>query len=657
LMGCQPAQYKARILLTTPPGELHGLGLLAVQVALTLNGADCFNMGLQAPVAEVVQAVRDWDITLVAISASVVLRPDVAVIYLSELRHALPKARTIWVGGEGFAWLSASPVAGVRYFQSTSQAVKAWQKMTAREQTPVAPGPQVLRRHAEARVRGEASRAASVEQGLSPEALQQTLYELHVHQIELEMQNDELRQTQDRLDAERQRYFELYDLAPVGYCTVSPSGLVLKANLTFAGMLGLAKTTFYGQALSRFILAQDQDAFNLLLIRIMRTQEAQECDVRLVIADGAHKWVHMQAIVIGNEAEGWRLRLALSDITELKKVQKDLADSELRYRTLTEVAPAPLLVHDGKQVIYVNPAAIRMFGARSAADLLQTEIFSRIHPDFTEISRQRVKSSIEQVGTLTKYENRLLKLDGSTLVVEVQSASIIYDGAPAIQVAMNDVTEHRDFEKRQLGAIENERKRISREVHDQVGQVFTAVKLILQSLPRNALPKAQASDIMQALEMGIAATRKITAELRPRLLDDLGLAAALNHLCEQMLGVMNLSFDLDVGAQEALDPSQALTLFRITQEALTNVLNHAAAEHVIISGQRGTNEYVLRIKDDGRGLMPGSARADAMGLITMQERARTMGGRCTIDSKPNQGTLVEVVLPLNGTHDHEPAAG
>ena len=649
--ACLPSQFLSRVLLTTPPGELHGLGLLAVQAALTLQGADCFNLGLQSPVSEVVQAVTDWDIKLVAISASIVLPPSVAGAYLLELRRALPKGCAIWVGGEGYAWVRTSPLAGVKSFQSTSQAVKAWQKMTGGLGTPL------LHPQPDARGRPEAPQGASGEDTPSSDALRRTLYELQVHQIELEMQNEELRQTQDRLDAERERYFELYDLAPVGYCTISPKGMILRANLTFASMLGLAKTRLYAKALSRFILQQDQDAFYLLRQRIVQTQEPQVCDVRLLRADRAHTWVHLQATVAGNEEGGGCLRLALSDITELKKVQQDLIDSEHRYRTLAEGAPAPLLVHDGQQIVYANPAASRMFGARSEADLLGTELLKLVHPQDKETSRQRLQLRAVQRSAASMFEQKLLKLDGTPMVVEVHSASITYGGMPAVQVSMKDITAHRKFERRQLGAIEHERKRISREVHDQLGQVFTAIKLILQTLPRGALPWEQNTAIMQALEAGIAATRRITAELRPRILDDLGLTAALYGLCEQMLAVVNLDFNIDVDEQEALDPSQSLSLFRITQEALTNVVKHAAARHVSISGRRGQHAYEFRIQDDGQGFMSRSTRADAMGLISMQERTRIMGGRCTIESTSTQGTLIEIVLPLNATPDHEPAAG
>ena len=131
LLGHRPTQAKHRILLTTPPGELHGLGLLGVQAALTLKGAECFNLGTQTPAPDVVQAVKDWDITLVAVSASVVLRPDLARAYAQALRRTLPKRCRLWVGGQGFAALQTVPIAGVKLFLDTAQAVKAWQQLNA----------------------------------------------------------------------------------------------------------------------------------------------------------------------------------------------------------------------------------------------------------------------------------------------------------------------------------------------------------------------------------------------------------------------------------------------------------------------------------------------------------------------------------------------
>ena len=131
LLGCRPTQLQHRILLTTPPGELHGLGLLGVQAALTLKGAECFNLGTQTPVPDVLQAVKDWDITLVAVSASVVLRPDLARAYAQALRHGLPKRCRLWAGGQGFSSLQTVPIVGVKLFRDTIHAVQTWQRMIA----------------------------------------------------------------------------------------------------------------------------------------------------------------------------------------------------------------------------------------------------------------------------------------------------------------------------------------------------------------------------------------------------------------------------------------------------------------------------------------------------------------------------------------------
>ena len=130
LPGCQATSTQQRVLLTTPPGEHHGLGLLGVQAALTLQGAQCYNLGTQTPVPDVVRAVNDWGITVLAISASVLLRPELARSYALALRRSLPKGCKIWVGGQGFASLNDAPVAGVKVFQSTALAVQAWNKLT-----------------------------------------------------------------------------------------------------------------------------------------------------------------------------------------------------------------------------------------------------------------------------------------------------------------------------------------------------------------------------------------------------------------------------------------------------------------------------------------------------------------------------------------------
>jgi PAS domain S-box-containing protein len=129
----------------------------------------------------------------------------------------------------------------------------------------------------------------------SPDALRQALHELQVHQIELELQNDELRRTQVELDAERARYFDLYDLAPIGYCSVSEQGLILEANFTAANLLGRSRSELVHEPLSRFIVRADQDTYYLCRRHLVETGQPQACELRMMPVGGAPFWAHLSA--------------------------------------------------------------------------------------------------------------------------------------------------------------------------------------------------------------------------------------------------------------------------------------------------------------------------------------------------------------------------
>lgn len=169
---------------------------------------------------------------------------------------------------------------------------------------------------------------------LSPVDLRRTIHELRVHQIELEMQNEELRRTQAELDAIRARYFDLYELAPVGYCILSQEGLIQEANLTAVTLLGAARATLLKQPISRFILKDDQDIYYLHRKQLLKTGLPHACEVRMVKLGGQPFWARLTASVADRSevlaaAEGLRAapssRLVLVDITERKQVEEEKA--------------------------------------------------------------------------------------------------------------------------------------------------------------------------------------------------------------------------------------------------------------------------------------------------------------------------------------------
>ena len=199
-----------------------------------------------------------------------------------------------------------------------------------------------LRQKAEALVRERAGPFTKNEvdgiktsEALSPEEVRQTLHELRVHQIELEMQNEELRTAQIRIEEGRARYFDLYDLAPVGYCTLSEHGLILEANLTVATMLGMTRGALVKQPFSRFILIEDQNVYYLLHKQIFGTGQPQKCELRLVKPDGTLFWVHLAASAAQTDDDAPVCRVVISDITDLKQAEdalrknlKDLRESQ-----------------------------------------------------------------------------------------------------------------------------------------------------------------------------------------------------------------------------------------------------------------------------------------------------------------------------------------
>ncbi|MBF0550313.1 MAG: PAS domain S-box protein [Deltaproteobacteria bacterium] len=193
---------------------------------------------------------------------------------------------------------------------------------------------------------------ALAQETLWPEAAQQLLHELRVHQIELEMQNEELRLTQAKLEDSRARYFNLYDHAPVGYFTVSEEGLILEANLMAAGWFGVPRNELPQQPLSRFILPEDQHVYADHGRKVFETGMPQVCELRIVGRDGAQFWVRLEATVAQDGQSGIPVaRVVTSDITERRQIEEGLREEGIKYRSVFESVPIGLILLDDQGVV------------------------------------------------------------------------------------------------------------------------------------------------------------------------------------------------------------------------------------------------------------------------------------------------------------------
>ncbi len=234
---------------------------------------------------------------------------------------------------------------------------------------------QARRQQAEARLLKKTARSPENIEALSPAATRQMLHELRVHQIELEMQNEELRESQVALDAVRARYFDLYDLAPVGYCTISEQGLIMQANLTAASLLGVARSALVKRPLSRFIHKEDQNSYYLRSKQLVESGEPQSFELRMVKNDGTQFWVHLVATAVQDADGAPQLRAVLSDVTARKQAEEALLKAGALQSAIFNSANFSSIATDAKGVIQIfNVGAERMLGYTAA------EVMNKITP-------------------------------------------------------------------------------------------------------------------------------------------------------------------------------------------------------------------------------------------------------------------------------------
>ncbi len=213
----------------------------------------------------------------------------------------------------------------------------------------------------------------------------------------------------------------------------------------------------------------------------------------------------------------------------------------------------------------------------------------------------------------------------------------------------------RKFSIRLENSIEAEHRRISREVHDQLGQIFTAIKMIFHSIKPSSMAPDQRLAMTSAIDTGVATTRRIAAELRPPLLDDLGLVAALEQYVQGAAQSFNLVCSVSVSGHEVLTESQSLQVFRVVQEACTNAGRHAQAKNLVVSGKAVEDGFELSIEDDGKGIDPALMREGALGLVGLRERTAMMGGQMRVEGRTGGGTRVWIRIPLHWTRARSPA--
>lgn len=393
-----------------------------------------------------------------------------------------------------------------------------------------------LRKAAEAELARRAPMMAV--QARSVDGLQ---HELQVHQIEVEMLNEALRQTRAALEESRDRYLDLYDFAPVGLLTLTPEAIIAEINLAAAELLGGERNGLLNCRFEQFIAPEGNDRWHRHFLEALEKDGAHHCELALQRGDGSRLHVGLGCLCIKAGSEPQAVRIALTDITERK----------------------------------------------------QTEI------------------------ELREYQQLMREL-------------------AALDVASREA----------------ECKHIAREVHDELGQLLTGLRMDVSLLriqfgKRDPAMMKKIKDILALVDKAIQGVRNVAVNLRPAALD-MGIVPAIAWLCNKFPGRTDAACTLRVVDDPIeLDEERTVAVFRIVQESLTNIARYAAANSVEITiGLRGDAIFV-EVRDDGKGFDPAAISAkDSFGLMSMRERAQAVGGKVEITSAPSKGTVVAVSIPI-----------
>ena len=357
-------------------------------------------------------------------------------------------------------------------------------------------------------------------------------------------------------------------------------------------------------------------------------------------------------VVISTATDG---RLALSfigDVTEHRAEEERLADRENQLRLMLEQLPAIISTFDHDlRITSVRGSGVRLLGVDAAAYIGKSaSVIGGEDSPFLLALRAALRgesrsNEYEYLGHW--YENRaepLRRRDGSI--------------GGAINIGF-DVTERRRAEEavRRLSAAmnkieETERRRIARELHDELGQLLTSLRLDLglmrrelRSAPVESLD-ARIEVMLELVDVTLGTVRRVATELRPSVLDDFGLRAALEHEASVFAERTGIDVRLSIRHDELIDADRATAVYRIVQESLTNVARHSGATRVDVRVDTSGNDIVAELRDNGRGITEAEVNSvSTLGLLGVRERAYALGGKAVIEAIPGDGTRVFVSLP------------
>jgi signal transduction histidine kinase len=439
-----------------------------------------------------------------------------------------------------------------------------------------------LYRRAESKLRNKPKTAPEIS-GPDPRAL---LHELQVYQVELEMQNSALQESQELLEQTVERFTDLYDFAPVAYFTLDAGGVIQQANLAGSRLIGIDRIGLIGRDFSRSLVSKSRPRFVAFLHAAFHCETRQTGEFELLLRGAKSRSVCIDAqCTIGKG----QCRLVAVDLTERKRAEE--------ARTRLEVVS-------------------------STNRKLELEI----------VHREEVEKSLRR----SEHHYRTLLAKSNRLQNELRRVSHLI-----------------------LETQEEERRRISRELHDQITQTLVNISFHLESLSSDSkinpgILRNRIVDTQTLVEESIEIVHQFARDLRPPALDHLGLIPAIKALVSEFITRTEIQANFIAFPEvENANSGQRTAIYRVVQSALSNVAKHSEAKTVDIEIRKVARNLCLTVRDDGKSFDKRRlryAKGDRrLGLLGMRERVEMVGGKFEIRSRPGVGTAVEAHIPLGSS--------
>ena len=475
------------------------------------------------------------------------------------------------------------------------------------------------------------------------------------------------------LQGEGVHFQDFFDSIPTGCLIIDTKGIIEEANGTMVTIISSNNDSLIGSSFNDHLPIQTARRMKEGVEEVLRTGK----DVHFRDYESQPYLRYTMTLLDKGNDKRKRIAILAYHVTD-KMIEKAFSETEERSRQLVELSPDTIVVHTEMKVMYINAAGVHLFSAATPEDLIGKHMLDLIYPEDREFVRMRIKQIDSEGATTPLREYRIVRFDGRVIDVEARGTLITYKGKPSNLVILRDISARKAAErdlktlneklqeeqnhrkllsKRLIDLLEKDRHEVAMELHDHIGQLLTTLKMDLEMISSelkhpNESMQYRIRSASKKTAYAITDLKKIAHGLMPGLIINLGLIPSLQALINDVKAHAGIKIHFFTqGIPERFDPDKELTIYRIAQEALSNVIKHAHAKQVFINLFKKEQTIQFAVEDDGIGFTIDekvgiTSDGGPLGLHIMRERIVQLGGEFTIDSRLGGGTHILVELQL-----------